>query len=52
MAEEAESRGILVPLLLLFLAYSLGAPIWLVILLGMWYSGLVYAESTGVLDRF
>jgi len=52
MAEEVESRGILVPLLLLFLAYSLGAPIWLVILIGMWYSGLVYAESTGVLDRF
>lgn len=52
MAEDAESRGILIPLLLLLLAYTLGVPIWLVILFGLWYSGLVYAESTGVLDRF
>jgi hypothetical protein len=52
MAEEAGSRGVLVPLLLLFLAYSLGAPIWLVVMLGIWYAGLVYAESEGILDRF
>ena len=52
MAEDAGGRGILFPLLLLFLVYSLGTPIWLVILFGLWYSGLVYAESTGVLDRF
>ena len=52
MAEEPGSRGILVPLLLLFLAHSLGAPIWLVVMLGMWYAGLVYAESAGLLDRF
>ncbi len=52
MAEDTGGRGILLPLLLLFLVYSLGAPIWLVILFGLWYSGLVYAESTGVLDRF
>ncbi len=52
MAEEEGGRGIFVPILLLFLAYSLGAPVWLVILLGIWYSGLVYAESAGILDRF
>tara|TARA_B100001094_G_scaffold333158_1_gene409136 strand:+ start:2973 stop:4544 length:1572 start_codon:yes stop_codon:yes gene_type:complete len=52
MAEEAGSRGLLVPLLLLFLAHSLGAPIWLVVMLGIWYAGLVYAESAGILDRF
>ena len=51
MAEDAGSRGILVPLLLLFLAHSLGAPIWLLIMIGIWYSGLVYAESSGLLDR-
>jgi len=52
MAEEAEGRGILVPLLLLFLLYSLGTPIWLVVLFAIWYYGLVYAESNGILDRF
>jgi len=52
MAEDAGGRGILFPILLLFLFYSLGAPIWLVILAGLWYSGLVYAESRGVLDRY
>ena len=52
MAAEPGSRGILVPLLLLFLAHSLGAPIWLIVLIAVWYSGLVYAESTGTLDRF
>ena len=52
MAAEPGSRGILVPLLLLFLAHSLGAPIWLIVLIAVWYSGLVYAESTGALDRF
>ena len=51
MAEEAGSRGILVPLLLLLLAHSLGAPIWLLVIIGIWYSGLVYAESSGLLDR-
>lgn len=52
MAEEAEGRSFIIPLLLLFLFYSLGAPIWLVILFSLWYFGLVYAEANGILDRF
>jgi len=52
MAEEGEGRSIITPLLLLFIIYYLGAPIWLVILLSFWYYGLVYAESNGILDRF
>ena len=51
MAEQGENRSILIPLLLLFLVYSLGAPVWLVALLAIWYSGLLYAESTGLLDK-
>ena len=51
MAEDAGGRGIFFPLLLLFLAHSLGAPIWLLVMIGIWYSGLVYAESNGILDR-
>ena len=51
MAEDGENRSILIPLLLLFLVYNLGAPAWLVLLLALWYSGLLYAESTGLLDR-
>ena len=30
MAEQGENRSILIPLLLLFLVYNLGAPVWLV----------------------
>ena len=51
MAEQGENRSILIPLLLLFLVYNLGAPVWLVALLAIWYSGLLYAESTGLLDK-
>ena len=51
MAEQGENRSILIPLFLLFLVYNLGAPIWLVALLAIWYSGLLYAESTGLLDK-
>ena len=51
MAEQGENRSILIPLLLLFLVYSLGAPVWLVALLAIWYSGLLYAESAGLLDK-
>ena len=52
MAEDSESRSILLPLLLLLVVHSLGAPFWLVVLFGLWYAGLVYAESSGVLDRY
>ena len=51
MAEDGENRSILIPLLMLFLVYSLGAPIWLVALFAIWYSGLLYAESMGLLDK-
>ena len=51
MAEQGENRSILIPLLLLFLVYNLGAPVWLVALLAIWYSGLLYAESAGLLDK-
>ena len=51
MAEPGENRSILIPLLLLFLVYNLGAPVWLVALLAIWYSGLLYAESAGLLDK-
>ena len=51
MSKQGEDRNILIPLLLLFLVYSLGAPVWLVVLLAIWYSGLLYAESAGLLDR-
>ena len=46
-----EDRSILIPLLLLFMVYSLGAPVWLVAFLAIWYSGLLYAESAGLLDK-
>jgi len=52
MAEEPERRSILIPLLLLYLTWYMGVPIWLVVLIGIWYSALVYAESAGILDRF
>ena len=49
MSEQGEDRSILIPLLL-YSWYS-----WvhrlLVVLLAIWYSGLLYAESAGLLDR-
>ena len=36
MAEQERDRSILIPLLLLFMVYSLGAPIWLVAFLAIW----------------
>ena len=51
MAEQERDRSILIPLILLFMVYSLGAPVWLVAFLAIWYSGLLYAESAGLLDK-
>ena len=53
MAEEPnERRSVLIPILLLYLTWYMGVPIWLVFLIGIWYSALVYAESAGILDRY
>ena len=38
-------------LVLLMLHYLLGVPLWLVLLIGIWYSALVVCETMGILDR-
>ena len=38
-------------LLVLLMLYMLGVPLWLVLLIGIWYSVLVVCESMGILDR-
>ncbi len=49
----AESRGgvSLMPYLLLCMLYLVGVPLWLVLLIGIWYAVLVVSETRGILDR-
>ena len=51
MQEEGQSRSYLIPLLLLYLLYSLGMPLWGVAVAGLWYFGLLYLEDSGSLDK-
>ena len=51
MQEEGQSRSYLIPLLLLYLLYSLGMPLWGVAVAGLWYFGLLYLEDRGSLDK-
>ncbi len=51
MQEEGQSRSYLIPLLLLYLLYSLGTPLWGVGVAGLWYFGLLYLEDNGSLDK-
>ena len=51
MQEEGQSRSYLIPLLLLYLLYSLGMPLWGVAVAGLWYFGLLYLEDNGSLDK-
>ena len=44
-------RGVLVPLLILYLIWELGVPVWAVFLIAIWYSALVLGEESGFLDR-
>ena len=38
-------------LLVLLMLHLLGVPLWLVLLIGIWYSALVVCETMGILDR-
>lgn len=51
MQEERRSRSYLFPLLLLYLLYYLGMPLWGVAVSGLWYIGLLYLEDNGSLDK-
>ena len=51
MAEQERDRSILIPLLLLFMVYSLGAPVWLVAFLAIWYSGCLLYTSPSPRDQ-
>ena len=51
MQEDGQSRSYLIPLLLLYLLYSLGTPLWGVGVAGLWYFGLLYLEDNGSLDK-
>ncbi len=44
-------RSFLLPLLILYLIWELGVPVWAIFLIAIWYAALVICEETGVLDR-
>ena len=50
---EGERRRVsfLLPMLLLYALFLLGAPLFLLVLIGAWYVALVTLESMGSLDR-
>jgi len=49
--EERGRVSFLLPMLLLYTLYLLGAPLFLLVLIGAWYVALVTLESMGSLDR-
>ncbi|MDP6220167.1 MAG: site-2 protease family protein, partial [Candidatus Thalassarchaeaceae archaeon] len=52
MGREGRGRvSFLLPMLLLYTLYLLGAPLFLLVLIGAWYVALVTLESMGSLDR-
>ena len=51
--EEGESRrSYWLPLLMLYLLYFIGTPVWAVVITGLWYIGLLHLEEGGHLDRY
>ena len=51
--EEGESRrSYWLPLLMLYLQYFIGTPVWVVVITGLWYIGLLHLEDGGHLDRY
>lgn len=39
------------PLIFLLLLYLVGVPIWIIVLIGVWYFSLISLESAGLLDK-
>ena len=52
MKEGERGRSYWLPLLMLYLLYFLGAPLWGVVVTGLWYIGLLFLEDEGYLDRY
>jgi len=51
MEEGGRRRSYWLPLLMLYLLYFIGMPLWGVVVAGLWYIGLLYLEDEGHLDR-
>ena len=45
-------RSYWLPLLMLYLLYFIGTPVWAVVITGLWYIGLLQLEDGGHLDRY
>ena len=50
--EEGGSRSYWIPLMMLYLLYVIGTPVWAVVVTGLWYIGLLHLEGGGHLDRY
>ncbi|MBD51441.1 MAG: hypothetical protein CMB08_05985 [Euryarchaeota archaeon] len=50
--QERPRRGILLPLIFLFLIYEISNSIIVVTVIGIWYFGLIMLEENGVLDKW
>ena len=50
--QERPRRGILLPLIFLFLVYEISNSIIVVTVIGIWYFGLIMLEENGVLDKW
>ena len=52
MEEGERRRSYWLPLLMLYLLYFIGMPLWGVVVAGLWYIGLLHLEGEGHLDRY
>jgi len=52
MEEGGRRRSYWLPLLMLYLLYFIGMPLWGVVVTGLWYIGLLHLEDRGHLDRY
>ncbi len=52
MGEGEGGRSYWLPILMLYLLYFIGAPLWVVVVTGLWYIVLLYLENEGHLDRY
>ena len=52
MEEDGRRRSYWLPLLMLYLLYFIGMPLWGVVVAGLWYIGLLHLEGEGHLDRY
>ena len=50
-SQGSRRRSFLFPLLILYLTWKLGVPLWLIFLISIWYAALVISEEAGILDR-